>query len=141
LPDSQRERFLRNLRAVEAVLAGATVVETAQETGVACSTLSRLVRRTRELGALACVPYATSHRERALHPAFQEAIHRLYQRPSRLSIRAITEHAELTRVASRLQHDTGIAIPLPSYDQVRASVRTLEQEPQGRQEREALPRP
>ncbi len=141
LPDSQRERFLRNLRAVEAVLAGATVVETAQETGVACSTLSRLVRRTRELGALACVPYATYSRERALHPAFQEVIHLLYTRPSRLSLRAIAEHAELKRVASRLQQDTGTAIPLPSYDQVRAYVRTLKQEPKVRQEREALPRP
>ncbi len=140
LPDSQRERFLRNLRAVEAVLAGATVVETAQETGVACSTLSRLVRRTRELGALACVPYATYSRERALHPAFQEVIHLLYTRPSRLSLRAIAEHAELKRVASRLQQDTGTAIPLPSYDQVRAYVRTLKQEPKVRQEREALPR-
>ncbi len=140
LPDSQRERFLRNLRAVEAVLAGATVVETAQETGVACSTLSRLVRRTRELGALACVPYATYNRERALHPAFQEVIQLLYTRPSRLSIRAIAEHAELKRVASRLQQDTGEAIPLPSYDQVRAYVRTLRQEPKVRQEREALPR-
>ncbi len=140
LPDSQRERFLRNLRAVEAVLAGATVVETAQETGVAGSTLSRLVRRTRELGALACVPYATYNRERALHPAFQEVIQLLYTRPSRLSIRAIAEHAELKRVASRLQQDTGEAIPLPSYDQVRAYVRTLRQEPKVRQEREALPR-
>ncbi|MFL5591700.1 MAG: hypothetical protein ACJ8DI_29175 [Ktedonobacteraceae bacterium] len=140
LPDSQRERFLRNLRAVEAVLAGATVVETAQETGVACSTLSRLVRRTRELGALACVPYATYNRERALHPAFQAVIQLLYTRPSRLSIRAIAEHAELKRVASRLQQDTGEAIPLPSYDQVRAYVRSLRQEPKVRQEREALPR-
>src|SRR5437763_4300622 len=141
LPDSQRERFLRNLRAVEAVLAGATVVETAQDTGVACSTLSRLVRRTRELGALACIPYATYSRERALHPAFQEVIQLLYTRPSRLSIRAIAEHAELKRVASRLQQDTGEAIALPSYDQVRAYVRTLKQEPKVRQEREALPRP
>jgi hypothetical protein len=80
-------------------------------------------------------------RERALHPAFQEVIHLLYTRPSRLSIRAIAEHAELKRVASRLQQDTGITIPLPSYDQVRAYVRTLKQEPKVRQEREALPRP
>ncbi len=141
LPDSQRERFLRNLRAVEAVLAGATVVETAQEMGIACSTLSRLVRRTRELGPLACVPYATYSRERALHPAFQEVIHLLYTRPSRLSLRAIAEHAELKRIASRLQQDTGEAISLPSYDQVRAYVRTLKEEPKVRQEREALPRP
>jgi hypothetical protein len=59
LEDIQRERFLRNLRAVETVLAGASVVETAQALQIAHSTLSRLVRRTRELGAIACVPYAT----------------------------------------------------------------------------------
>ena len=140
LQDSQRERFLRNLRAVEAVLAGASIVETAQETQIARSTLSRLVQRTRELGALACVPYATYSRERAMHPAFQEVIHLLYARPTRLSIRAIAEHAELKRVASRVQQDTGTAIPLPSYDQVRAYVKTLKQEPKVRQEREQLPR-
>jgi hypothetical protein len=74
-------------------------------------------------------------RERALHPAFQQVIHLLYTRPSRLS------HAELKRVAARLQQDTGTAIALPSYDQVRAYVRTLKQEPKVRQAREALPRP
>src|SRR5437588_1867843 len=132
LEDTQRERFLRNLRAVETVLAGASVVETAKALQIAHSTLSRLVRRTRELGAIACVPYATYSRERALHPAFQEAIRLLYTRPTRLSLRAIVEHAELVRVAKRLQEDTGTAITLPSYDQVRAYVKTLKQEPQVR---------
>src|SRR6266550_2761490 len=80
-------------------------------------------------------------RERALHPAFQQVIHLLYTRPSRLSIRAIAEHAELKRVASRLQQDIGTAIALPSYDQVRSYVRTLTQEPKVREAREALPRP
>ena len=65
----------------------------------------------------------------------------MYTRPSRLSIRAIAEHAELKQVASRLQQDTGTAIALPSYDQVRAYVRTLTQEPKVREAREALPRP
>jgi transposase len=46
LADTQRERFLRNLRAVETVLAGASVVETAKALQIAHSTLSRLVRRT-----------------------------------------------------------------------------------------------
>jgi transposase len=135
LEDTQRERFLRNLRAVETVLAGASVVETAKALQIAHSTLSRLVRRTRELGAIACVPYATYSRERALHPAFQEAIRLLYTRPTRLSLRAIAEHAELVRVAKRLQEDTGTAITLPSYDQIRAYVKTLKQEPQVRSAR------
>jgi hypothetical protein len=46
LEDTQRARFLRNLRAVETVLAGASVVETAKALQIAHSTLSRLVRRT-----------------------------------------------------------------------------------------------
>ena len=141
LEDTQRERFLRNLRAVEQVLAGASLVETAQETQIARSTLSRLVQRTRKLGAIACVPYATYSRERAMHPAFQEVIRLLYTRPTRLSIRAIAEHTELRRAALRLQQDTGIAIPLPSYDQVWDYVRLLKQEPKVRQERERLPAP
>ena len=88
-----------------------------------------------QLGAMACVPYATYSRERVLHPAFQEAIRLLYTRPTRLSLRAIAEHAELVRVAKRLQQDTGTAITLPSYDQVRAYVKTLKQEPQVRSAR------
>jgi hypothetical protein len=141
LSPARRERFLRNLRAVEAVLAGAQLRETAHAEGMALSTLGRLVQRTRELGEIACVPYATYSRERALHPAFQDAIRLLYTRPTRLSMRAIAEHAELKRVASRLQEDTGTAIPLPSYEQVRAYVGTLKQEPKVRQEREQAPRP
>ncbi|TMD69729.1 MAG: hypothetical protein E6I91_01380 [Chloroflexi bacterium] len=141
LSHAQRERFLRNLRAVEAVLAGAQLRETARAEGMALSTLGRLVQRTRELGEIACVPYATYSRERALHPAFQDAIRLLYTRPTRLSMRAIAEHAELKRVASLLQEHTGTAIPLPSYEQVRAYVRTLKQEPQVREEREQMPRP
>ena len=141
LPEPQRERFLHNLRAVEAVLAGASLVETAQEAQIARSTLSRLVQRSRKLGAIACVPYATYSRERAMHPAFQEVIRLLYTRPTRLSIRAIAEHSELRRVALRLQQDTGTAIPLPSYDQVWDYVHLLRQEPQVCQERERLPAP
>ena len=56
LEDTKRERYLRNLRAVEAVLAGAQVSSTAKSSQMASSTLSRLVQRTRELGAIACVP-------------------------------------------------------------------------------------
>ena len=59
-----RERFLRNVRAVEQVLAGSSVVEVAQETQIARSTLSRLVRRTRTLGVRACVPYAAASVEK-----------------------------------------------------------------------------
>jgi len=125
-----RERFLRNVRAVEQVLAGSSVVEVAQETRIARSTLSRLVQRTRVLGVHACIPYATYSREREMHPAFQEVIGRLYQLPTKLSLTAIAEHADLVRAAKRVQEDTGSAPALPSYKQVCSYVRVLKQEPQ-----------
>src|SRR6266852_27453 len=131
-----RERFLRNLRAVEAVLAGSSVVDAARDMQIARSTLSRLVRRTRTLGVLACVPHGTYHRERELHPAFQEVIRRLFLLPTKLSMTAIAEHADLRRTARRVQEDTGTAIPLPTYEQVRGYVQLLKQEPQVRQSRE-----
>jgi len=120
-----RERFLRNLRAVEQVLAGSSVVEVAQETQIARSTLSRLVQRTRTLGVRACVPYATYSREREMHPAFQEVIRRLDLLPTKLSLTAIHEHADLVRAAKRVREDTGSAPPLPSYKQIRSFVRVL----------------
>lgn len=116
-----REHFLRNLHAVEAVLAGASIVETARETQIARSTLSRLVRRTRTHGVRACIPHGTYSRERKLHPAFQEVIRRLYLLPTKLSMTAIVEHAELKRAAKRVQEDTGTAIPLPT-DSARRSI-------------------
>src|SRR6266699_5207061 len=133
-----RERFLRNLRAVEAVLAGATVVDVAREHQIARSTLSRLVQRTRTRGVLACVPHGTYSRERDLHPAFQEVIRRLYLLPTRLSMTAIAEHADLKRVAKRLQEDTGTALSLPSYRQVHDYVQVLKQEPEARRVREQV---
>src|SRR6266705_874317 len=133
-----RERFLRKLRAVEAVLAGSSIVDVARETQIARSTLSRLVQRTRTLGVLACVPYATYSREREMHPAFQEAIRRLYLLPTKLSLTAIHEHADLLRAAKRVQQDTGSAPCLPSYTQVRAYVRVLKQEPQVLRAREQM---
>jgi len=105
---------------------------------IAPSTLSRLVRRTRTLGVLACVPHATYSRERELHPAFQEVIRRLFLLPTRLSMTAIAEHVELKRTARRIQEDTKAAILLPSYRQVYDYVQTLKQEPQVRRSREQM---
>ena len=133
-----RERFLRNVRAVEQVLAGSSAVEVAQETQIARSTLLRLVQRTRTLGVSACVPYATYSREREMHPAFQEVIRRLYLLPTKLSLTAIHEHADLVRAAKRVQEDTGSAPSLPSYKQVRSFVRVLKQEPQVLRAREQM---
>ena len=135
LDDEQKEHFLRNLRAVEAVLNGATVREAAAAAGMGRSTLGRLVQRTVEFGQLACVPHATYHRERKMHSAFQQTIRLLYSRPTKLSMRAIAEHVELKHVASRLRQDTGTTILLPTYDQVRKYIQTLKQEPKIRQAR------
>src|SRR5947208_7698299 len=71
LDEKQRELFLLNLHAVEAVLNGATHQEAAEAAGMGRSTLSRLVQRTVMFGQIACVPHATYHRERQLHPAFR----------------------------------------------------------------------
>jgi transposase len=134
LDEKQRGRFLCNLSAVEAVRNGATLREAAEAAGMGRSTLGRLVRRTVELGQVACVPRATYHREREVHPAFQQTIRLLYSRPTKLSIQAITEHVELKQVASRLRQDTAMAFALPSYDQVRRYIQTLQQEPKVRKE-------
>jgi len=135
LDEKQREHFLRNMRAVEAVLNGATLREAAEAAGMGRSTLGRLVQRTGAFGQLACVPHATYHRERKMHPAFQQVIRLLYSRPTKLSMRAIAEHVELKHVAARLRAETGTAMVLPTYDQVRKYIDTLKQEPQVRQAR------
>jgi hypothetical protein len=54
---------------------------------------------------------------------------------------ALAQHADLLRTARRVQEDTGIAIPLPSYHQVRDYVRVLKQAPQVRRAREQVPGP
>ena len=143
LEASRRERYLRNLRAVEAVLGGAPVSSTAKSSQMASSTLSRLVQRTRELGAIACVPYGSRTRKVAFHPAFQECIRRLYLLPTRLTIAAIHEHTEMQALAKRLSEKTGETVALPSYDQVRKEVHRLRSQPElvaMREGAKALPR-
>jgi len=125
LPETQREQFHRNLRAVEQVLAGASQTRVAKESGISRSTLSRLVQRTREKGQIACVPHGSYTRKTSMHPAFQECIRRLYLLPTRLSMTAIHEHTEMRQVATRLPAETGTPVKLPSYDQVRREIHRL----------------
>ena len=129
LDEKQRERFHRNLRAVEQVLARASQTRIAKESGIERSTLSRLVKRTRALGQIACVPHGRYRRAPQLHPAFQECIRRLYLLPTRLSMTAIQEHTEMQQVATRLSAQTGTTVKLPSYKQVRTEVNRLKMEP------------
>src|SRR6266542_1291733 len=124
-PEPQREQFPRNLRAVSQVLAGATQTSVAEKEGLPRSTLGRLVRRTRQLGQIACVPHGSYRRQTTLHPAFQDCIHRLFLLPTRLSMTAIREHTEMQQVAARLSKDSGKPVKLPSYKQVRTEVNRL----------------
>ncbi len=130
LDEKQRERFHRNLRAMEQVLAGASQTHIAKASGIDRSTLSRLVKRTRELGQIACVPRGRYRRAPQLHPAFQECIRRLYLLPTQLSMTAIAEHTEMHQVATRLSAQTGTPVKLPSYKQVRTEVNRLKREPE-----------
>jgi hypothetical protein len=129
LDEKRREQFHRNLRAVEQVLAGAPQTKIAEESGIPRTTLGRLVRRTKLLGQIACVPLGTYARKTTMHPAFQECIRRLYLLPTRLSMTAIHEHTEMRQVAARLEAETGKPVKLPSYDQVRREVRRLKSDP------------
>lgn len=130
LPEALREQFHRNLRAVELVLAGASQTSVAKESGIARSTLSRLVQRTRQMGQVACIPHGSYTRQAALHPAFQECIRRLFLLPTRLSMTAIHEHTEMRQVAARLEDAAGQPMKLPSYDQVRREVHRLKEDPE-----------
>ena len=129
LPEHQREQFHRNLRAVEQVLAGATQSSIAEKQGIPRSTLGRLVRRTRQLGQIACVPHGSYRGVTRLHPAFAECIRRLFLLPTRLSMTAIREHTEMQQVAARLSKETGTSVKLPSYKQVRTAVQHLKLDP------------
>ncbi len=125
LDEKRRDQFHRNLRAVSQVLAGATQTSVAAESGIARTTLSRLVRRTKQLGQIACVPLGTYARKTTMHPAFQECIRRLYILPTQLSMAAIHEHTEMRQLAARLTTETGKTVKFPSYDQVRREIHRL----------------
>jgi len=130
LPSPQQEHFHRNLRAVEQVLAGAQQTQVAKDAGLPRSTLSRLVKRTKLLGAIACVPYGSYRRSTTMQPAFQECIRRLYLLPTRLPMTAIREHTEMQQMAMRLSEEQGKPVKLPSYAQVRKEVHRLKCEPE-----------
>ncbi len=114
----QQALFHRNLAAVTAVLAGMGVRRVAQAYEMGTSTLSRLVRRTKTLGQIACVPYATYHRDRALRPEFQELIRQLYTQPLRPTVMAVYEDAQLKQMAEALSERAGKPIAPPTYRQV-----------------------
>src|SRR6266700_1219721 len=137
----EQAHFHRNLAAVTAVLAGMGVSGAARAYGMATSTLSRLVRRTKELGQIACVPYATYHRERALHPDLQQLIRKLYTQPFRPTIMAIYEDVQLKQLAEELSERENKLVLVPKYHQVYEFVKSISQEPSVKEARSCLPHP
>jgi transposase len=134
----EQAHFHRNLAAVTAVLAGMGVSGAARAYGMAISTLSRLVRRTKELGQIACVPYATYHRDRALHPDLQQLIRKLYTQPFRPTIMAIYEDVQLKHLAEELSERENKPIPAPRYHQVYEFVKSISQETSVKEARSGL---
>ncbi|HXR66284.1 MAG TPA: helix-turn-helix domain-containing protein [Ktedonobacteraceae bacterium] len=135
----EQAHFHRNLAAVTAVLAGMGVSGAARSYGIAKSTLSRLVQRTKELGQIACVPYATYHRERALHPDLQQLIRKLYLQPSRPTVMAIFEDIQLKHLAEQLSEGEGHPVATPSYHQVYELIKSISQEPAVKEARSGQP--
>ncbi len=124
----EQAHFHRNLAAVTAVLAGMGIRGAATAYGMSTSTLSRLVRRTKELGQIACVPYATYHRDRALHPDFRALIRKLYMQPFRPTVMAICEDIQLKQLAEELSSRENKPIAVPTYQQVYGFVKSIAQE-------------
>src|SRR5260370_30968604 len=124
----EQARFHRNLAAVTAVLSARGVREVAKESGMAPSTLSSLVQRTKALGQIACAAHKAYHRERLLHPEFQQLIRKLYTHPMRPTIRAVYEDVQLKRLAERLRESEGTHVQEPSYWQVYSFIKSISDE-------------
>src|SRR5712692_10150013 len=137
----EQARFHRNLAAVTAVLTGMSVRSVAQAHGITRSTLGRLVQRTRELGQIACIPYATYHREREVHPELQQLIRKLYTQPLRPTMMAVFEDVQLKQLAEELSEREGKPIPVPTYAQIRDFVKTIAEEPAVADARSGLKHP
>jgi transposase len=123
-----QDRFHRNLAAVREVLSGKSQAAVAKAYGMYPSALKRLVERTRELGQLACVPHRTYHRDRKLHPEFQQLIRKLYTQPLRPTIMAVYEDVQLKTLAEKLSEREGKLVRQPSYDQVYDFIKSISQE-------------
>jgi transposase len=120
--------FHRNLAAVTEVLAGKTLRHVAQTHDMAPSTLSRLVRRTQELGQVACIPHRAYHREENLRPEFQRLIRKLYTHRMRPTMTAVAEDVQLKRLATELSVREKVPVKTPTYRQVRYFLQSIAQE-------------
>jgi len=116
--DEERERFYRNLAAITAVLAGEPRRQVAKQYQMHPFALARLEQRVQQFGQRACVPYATYHRDRALHPELQQLIRKLYTQPIRPTVMAISEDIQLKQLAEELSEREHQQIPTPPYHQI-----------------------
>ncbi len=130
-----RARFHRNLAAVTARLSGEPRRQVAQRYGMHPFTLARLEQRVQQFGQIACVPHATYHRDRELHPAFEALLRQLYTHPIRPTIMAIYEDVRLQHLADKLSQQENRLIKTPSYKQVRSFLKGIESEAQVRHAR------
>ena len=137
----EQAHFHRNLAAVTDVLTGQKLRRVAQARGIAPSTLSRLVQRTKQLGQIACVPHGAYHRERPLHPAFQQLIRKLYTHRMRPTMMAVAEDVRLKRLAAELSEREGRLIKTPTYRQVQYFLKGISQEAPVTEARSGLKHP
>ncbi len=133
--------FHRNLAAVTDVLTGQTLRRVAQARGMAPSTLSRLVQRTKQLGQIACVPHGAYHRERPLHPEFQQLLRKLYTHRMRPTMMAVAEDVRLKRLAAELSEREGTLVKTPTYRQVQYFLKGIAQEAPVAEARSSLKHP
>ncbi len=136
-----RARFLRNLAAVTDVLGGTSIRQAAEAHGMAPATLSRLVMRAKVYGQAACVPMGVYHRERAIHPELQRLMHKLYTQALRPTMMAVYEDVRLKDLAKELSEREGTLVPTPTYKQVYAFLKSIDQEPQVVEARSGLKHP
>lgn len=123
-----RARFLRNLAAVTDVLGGKSVRQAAKEHGMAPATLSRLVMRAKAYGQAACVPMGVYHRDRTIHPELQGLVRRLYTQTLRPTMMAVYEDIRLKDLARELSEREGKLVRTPTYKQVYAFLKSIDQE-------------
>ncbi len=136
-----RARFHRNLAAVQARLSGEPRRLVAQQYGMHPFTLARLEQRVQQFGQIACVPHATYHRGRQLHPAFEALLRKLYTHPIRPTMMAVYEDVRLQHLAEQLSEQEKRLVKTPSYKQVRSFLKGIGQEVEVQHARSGLKHP
>ena len=137
----KQAHFHRNLAAVTDVLGGQKLRHVAKAHGMAPSTLSRLVQRTKELGQIACAPHLAYHRDRSLRPEFQQLIRTLYTHRMRPTMMAVAEDVRLKRLAAELSEREGKLVKTPTYRQVQYFLKGIAQEAPVAEARSGLKHP